>query len=441
MSCAAGSRLAPLNGRAVARHRPRDRSRALGAFARQPRRDPAPVPGRGRRALGRRGRRLRRRSHRVLADWAAGAGARVSAIDPSPQDALVRAGRGARRARARARDEPGGAAARSRRAGRGDHRRRPQLLHGQRGAAPDRRARAGAVLPLLLLHDVGWPHGRRDDYYAPERIPAERPPADRRGRRAASRTSPGSAPAGCPTAAPAAREGGPRNGVLTAVEDFVAGARGPAARDRAGLLRPRRRLASPTRRGPAASPSCWSRGIAIPLLARLEANRVFTSRRRTSSSSSRAVARAARRAPGGGAAAAAGLERVRGRRAAVAPAPSRRRRARTSRWSPRTRSAARSATSAGAHAARLRRQWLTRRSGAVMRQLMLSRHGLERMLELALAGLVLELLETAAARPASASASARRARCFQSPPAWRPGSARPTSRPAACGPRPSPPDR
>ena len=31
----------------------------------------------------------------------------------------------------------------------------------------------GAELPLLLFHDVCWPHGRRDDYFAPELIPAE----------------------------------------------------------------------------------------------------------------------------------------------------------------------------------------------------------------------------------------------------------------------------
>ena len=30
-----------------------------------------------------------------------------------------------------------------------------------------------AGLPLLLCHDVGWPHARRDSYYAPETIPAE----------------------------------------------------------------------------------------------------------------------------------------------------------------------------------------------------------------------------------------------------------------------------
>jgi len=33
--------------------------------------------------------------------------------------------------------------------------------------------RHGTGLPVLILHDVLWPYGRRDLYYAPERIPAE----------------------------------------------------------------------------------------------------------------------------------------------------------------------------------------------------------------------------------------------------------------------------
>ena len=32
---------------------------------------------------------------------------------------------------------------------------------------------SGPDLPLILLHDVGWPHGRRDDYFAVEQIPEE----------------------------------------------------------------------------------------------------------------------------------------------------------------------------------------------------------------------------------------------------------------------------
>jgi hypothetical protein len=82
--------------------------------------------------------------------------------------------------------------------------------------------RAGAPLPLVVMHDVGWPYGRRDGYYAPERVPAEhrRPHAAR-----------GIMP-GCSELVDsgglnahlenALTDGGPRNGVLTALEDFAA---------------------------------------------------------------------------------------------------------------------------------------------------------------------------------------------------------------------------
>ena len=92
---------------------------------------------------------------RLLVDWAAESGARVAAIDPSPQDQLVQLDRDSARAGADPRDEPGRAAA-HRAPRRGDHRRRPQLLHGQRGAAPDRRAGGGrraaaAAVPRRVL--------------------------------------------------------------------------------------------------------------------------------------------------------------------------------------------------------------------------------------------------------------------------------------------------
>lgn len=83
--------------------------------------------------------------------------------------------------------------------------------------------------PLLaFLHDVSWPCARRDSYYAPAEIPAEhRQPFDYDG---------GAVPGfagllrgrgfrGMGHFAMAIREGGPRNGVLTAVEDFVEEAR------------------------------------------------------------------------------------------------------------------------------------------------------------------------------------------------------------------------
>ena len=37
--------------------------------------------------------------------------------------------------------------------------------------------RHGAPLPVLVLHDVLWPYGRRDLYYAPEPDPRGAPPA------------------------------------------------------------------------------------------------------------------------------------------------------------------------------------------------------------------------------------------------------------------------
>jgi predicted O-methyltransferase YrrM len=79
--------------------------------------------------------------------------------------------------------------------------------------------------PLLaVLHDVAWPCARRDMYYAPETIPAEHRHAHSfeggvtlgndgvlldRGMR------------GMGNFAWALRAGGPRNGVLTAIEDFI----------------------------------------------------------------------------------------------------------------------------------------------------------------------------------------------------------------------------
>jgi hypothetical protein len=76
-------------------------------------------------------------------------------------------------------------------------------------------------LPLLLLHDVCWPHGRRDDYYVPERIPPEhrQPIAPNRS---VYPDEEGTRYSGLPYRFPAANEGGPANGVLTAAEDFVA---------------------------------------------------------------------------------------------------------------------------------------------------------------------------------------------------------------------------
>jgi hypothetical protein len=80
----------------------------------------------------------------------------------------------------------------------------------------------GQHWPLILLHDVAWPYGRRDLYYQPERIPEEhRQPYAKRG---ISPTEAELLPKGGFNAhlCNAVREGGPKNGVLTAVEDYLA---------------------------------------------------------------------------------------------------------------------------------------------------------------------------------------------------------------------------
>jgi len=81
---------------------------------------------------------------------------------------------------------------------------------------------AGVPMPLLFFHDVCWPYGRRDLYYAPERIPEEfRQPYDTRGivpERVELADEGGINQGYCN----AVREGGPRNGVATAIDDFIA---------------------------------------------------------------------------------------------------------------------------------------------------------------------------------------------------------------------------
>jgi hypothetical protein len=76
-------------------------------------------------------------------------------------------------------------------------------------------------MPLVMLHDVGWPHAHRDTYYAPQDLPeSERQPLARDVLLAPGVS--GTASAGIPFSCAAEREGGPRNGVRTAVEDFLA---------------------------------------------------------------------------------------------------------------------------------------------------------------------------------------------------------------------------
>ena len=206
---------------------------------------------------------------RVLVQWAERTGTRITAIDPAPRDGLTRL------------DEE-----------------RPELelIRETSLAALPNIAAADAViidgdhnyftvteelrliaergeLPLLMLHDVCWPHGRRDDYFAPELIPDRfrQPLAGDGG--GLFPGEPGLHPSGLPYPRSAAGEGGPRNGVLTAVEDFV------GARDGLRLavvpaffgLGVVWQEAAPWADAVAAVVDPWDRN---PLLERLEASRV-----------------------------------------------------------------------------------------------------------------------------------------------------------------------
>jgi cephalosporin hydroxylase len=82
--------------------------------------------------------------------------------------------------------------------------------------------RADQPLPVLILHDVCWPYGRRDLYYAPEQIPEEfRQPYAQRGmmKGQSELLKRGGL---SPKMYNALTEGGPRNGVMTALDDFIA---------------------------------------------------------------------------------------------------------------------------------------------------------------------------------------------------------------------------
>ena len=83
---------------------------------------------------------------------------------------------------------------------------------------------AGEQFPLVILHDVRWPCGRRDLYYAPDTIPeaARNGPVYRGVVRGQSETVEGGFN-GAGDFAFASWEGGPCNGVQTAIDDFLEG--------------------------------------------------------------------------------------------------------------------------------------------------------------------------------------------------------------------------
>lgn len=74
--------------------------------------------------------------------------------------------------------------------------------------------------PFILLHDIGWPYGRRDCYWSPDSIPVEfRQPFEKKGILPGRNTL---VEGGFNDHMyNAVLEGGGKNGVLTAVEDFL----------------------------------------------------------------------------------------------------------------------------------------------------------------------------------------------------------------------------
>ena len=89
----------------------------------------------------------------------------------------------------------------------------------------ERQCREAGRPYLVFLHDVGWPCGRRDAYYDPESLPpgAVHPFSYDRGATLGTRWAVEGGFRGEGEFAFALEEGGPANGVLTAVEDFLDG--------------------------------------------------------------------------------------------------------------------------------------------------------------------------------------------------------------------------
>jgi hypothetical protein len=164
----------------------------------------------------------RGRTTRLLLGWAARSGATVHSIDPAPSFDTARweleVGGRLRVHVARSLDVLGSIADVDAALLDGDH--NWYTVHSELRLLASRAARDGRPLPLVIAHDVGWPYGRRDMYYDPAAIPDEH-----RHEAARAPIAPGRSRLGEPGINGrlwnATSEGGPRNGVLTAIEDFV----------------------------------------------------------------------------------------------------------------------------------------------------------------------------------------------------------------------------
>jgi hypothetical protein len=158
----------------------------------------------------------------ALLEWAEPVGARVIAVDPTPQNELVALADEREKLELEqatsveaipAMDLPDAFVID------GDH--NYFTVSEELRLIADRVAATSAAMPLLLFHDVCWPHARRDTYYAPDRIPEEYLSTMVEGV-GIFPDEPGLTWGGLPYKYAQKQEGGERNGVLTAVEDFVA---------------------------------------------------------------------------------------------------------------------------------------------------------------------------------------------------------------------------
>jgi hypothetical protein len=208
----------------------------------------------------------------LLLRWAQGADATVTAVDPEPQpelEALAAASPGLELIRKPSLEALSAIEPREAVILDGDHN---YYTVSSELALVEKRA-GDAGLPLIILHDVAWPHARRDTYYAPEAIP----PEGRRPMAEGAHLFPGIEGVhhgGIPYKYAAATEGGERNGVGTAIDDFVAErpelryALVPAFYGLGVVWRPDAPYAAKLE----SLLAPWDRN---PLLARLEANRVL----------------------------------------------------------------------------------------------------------------------------------------------------------------------
>jgi hypothetical protein len=161
---------------------------------------------------------------RELLDWADGAGAKITAVDPEPAPELLELAE--RRPELSLVREPSPEALREVAPAQaifldGDH--NYFTLSSELSLIAERSGDGG--LPLLIVHDFGWPHAHRDTYYSPDRVPEEHRQPLAHGVLVAP-GNPGTTTVGVRFEWAAEREGGARNGVRTAVEDFISNSDG-----------------------------------------------------------------------------------------------------------------------------------------------------------------------------------------------------------------------